>query len=193
MFFLKEAKIPYTVSLEGGSNVSVVRHKVLGLEDKDIIECNNVRPFYGKINYTHIMWIDSDSIFQPEDFMKLLQRNVDIVSGLVKKTPYLYAASKLDPTKNLFTKESLQEKDLTSDELIETEGVGLAFMLIKRGVFEKISMPWFLTTVIDEPNGPNGKIYVGEDIFFCLKAREAGFKIWLDPTVKVGHLKLRAI
>jgi len=193
MFFLKKEKIPYTVSIEGGSNVSVVRQKCLGLEDKDIVECNNIAPFYGKIDYSHIMWIDSDSIFTPEDFTKLLARNENIVSGLVKKTPFVYAAGKIDPTKNFFEKESLTDDDVQGTDLIETDGVGLAFMLVKRGVFEKIPAPWFATATVDEPSGPNKKIYVGEDIYFCIKAKEAGFKLWLDPTVKVGHLKMRAL
>jgi len=30
---------------------------------------------------------------------------------------------------------------------------------------------------------------VSEDVYFCAKAREAGFKIWVDPRVKVKHLK----
>jgi GT2 family glycosyltransferase len=190
MFFLKKNKMPYTVSIEGGSNVSVVRHKCLGLEDQDVAECNSIAPFHNKIDYSHIMWIDSDSIFTPEDVINLLNRDKDIVSGLVKKTPFIYAAGKMDPTKNFFQKESLTDDDVQGTELIESDGVGLAFMLVKKGVFESIKAPWFATTAIDEPTGPNGKIYVGEDIYFCIKAKEAGYKIWLDPTVKVGHLKM---
>jgi hypothetical protein len=193
MYHLKKNKIPYTVSVEGGSNVSVVRQKCLGLEDSDIAECKNVAPFYGKIDYSHIMWIDSDSIFTPENFDSLLARDKDIVSGLVKKTPYIYLAGKIDPTKNFFQKESLTEEDIQGTDLIETDGVGFPFMLVKKGVFESIKAPWFATDAIDEPSGPNGKIYVGEDIYFCIKAKEAGYKIWLDPTVKVGHLKMGAL
>ena len=28
-----------------------------------------------------------------------------------------------------------------------------------------------------------------EDVGFCLRARENGYKIWVDPTVCVGHEK----
>jgi GT2 family glycosyltransferase len=30
---------------------------------------------------------------------------------------------------------------------------------------------------------------VGEDYSFCVRARRAGFKVWVDPTVKVKHHK----
>jgi hypothetical protein len=28
----------------------------------------------------------------------------------------------------------------------------------------------------------------GEDIFFCVHAKEQGIKIWLDPTYQLGHV-----
>jgi len=30
--------------------------------------------------------------------------------------------------------------------------------------------------------------YVGEDYLFCDRAREAGFQVWVDPTIKLGHM-----
>ena len=32
--------------------------------------------------------------------------------------------------------------------------------------------------------------FVGEDIYFCKKVNEAGFGVWCDPTIDVGHLGL---
>ena len=33
----------------------------------------------------------------------------------------------------------------------------------------------------------------GEDVSFCLDAKEAGFDIWCDPRIRVGHEKQRII
>jgi len=33
----------------------------------------------------------------------------------------------------------------------------------------------------------------GEDVSFCLDAIEAGFEIWCDPKIRVGHEKTRII
>jgi hypothetical protein len=30
--------------------------------------------------------------------------------------------------------------------------------------------------------------YVGEDYLFCDRAREQGFEVWIDPTIKLGHM-----
>lgn len=47
--------------------------------------------------------------------------------------------------------------------------------------------PLFLPLVIeDAPSG--GHNYLSEDWAFSERARQAGFTVWLDPTVKLGHL-----
>jgi hypothetical protein len=33
----------------------------------------------------------------------------------------------------------------------------------------------------------------GEDVSFCLDAKEQGFEIWCDPRIRVGHEKTRII
>ena len=194
MTFLKKNKIDFMISIEGGSNVSVVRERCLGLEEWEVVMPNQIPPFHGKIDYTHIMWIDSDVFFKPEDFMKLLERDKDIVAGLYLKDPKHYAATKVSEKTAYGDLESMTKADLIGpdekpiEDLIEGVGVGMGFMLVKKGVFESVQRPWFLTT----PWNFSGilKLLVSEDIYFCLKAREAGFKLWLDPTVLVKHLKL---
>jgi hypothetical protein len=190
MTFLKNQKIDFMISSENSSNVSVVREFCLGMKGVDFTICKNQEPFYGKIDYDYIMWIDSDSIFKPEDFMKLLSHKVDIVGGLVKKSPKLYSCTMLNESVPFEELQCMTDADVEGKtELIEGIATGMAFTLVKRGVFEKIPRPWFATTSISDPIAPGRMTYVGEDVYFCFKAREAGFKIWLDPTVKVAHLK----
>jgi hypothetical protein len=46
----------------------------------------NQKPFQGKVDYDYLMWIDSDQVFKPEDFLNLLKKaqetKVSILSGL---------------------------------------------------------------------------------------------------------------
>jgi hypothetical protein len=30
--------------------------------------------------------------------------------------------------------------------------------------------------------------YMGEDFLFCDRAREHGYEVWVDPTIKLGHM-----
>ena len=44
------------------------------------------KPFQGKVDYDYLMWIDSDQVFQPQQFFNLLNKaketNTSILSGL---------------------------------------------------------------------------------------------------------------
>ena len=67
---------------------------------------------------------------------------------------------------------------------------GMGFMLIKKGVFEKVKYPWFcqLKKQIGDLED-----YCSEDVAFCHLAKEAGFKIYVDPEIIVGHEKMRIL
>ena len=53
----------------------------------------------------------------------------------------------------------------------------MGWMLVKRGVFESIKKPFDLT------------LEKGEDIVFQIKAKEQGYKSYVDTSVIVGHEK----
>lgn len=70
--------------------------------------------------------------------------------------------------------------------MLEVANTGMGFMLVKRGVFESLDYPWFrpiekrIGTMVD---------FTMEDVAFCLTAKEKGYKILVDPRVRVGHEK----
>lgn len=47
--------------------------------------------------------------------------------------------------------------------------------------------PLFAPFVIEDPPA-GGHNYLSEDWAFCELARRAGFRVWLDPAIKLGHL-----
>ena len=71
---------------------------------------------------------------------------------------------------------------------------GFGWVLIKKGVFEdeKMSYPWFAPKMQVFESGAVQDM-CGEDVSFCLDAMDAGFKIWCDPRIRVGHEKTRVI
>lgn len=57
--------------------------------------------------------------------------------------------------------------------------------LIPLDVFDVIgARPWF-----EYKNDDDGWPLVTEDVPFCLKAKEAGYRVYMDPTVKCGHVQ----
>ena len=71
---------------------------------------------------------------------------------------------------------------------------GFGWVLIKKGVFEdeKMSYPWFAPKMQVFESGAVQDM-CGEDVSFCLDAMDAGFEIWCDPRIRVGHEKTRVI
>ena len=82
----------------------------------------------------------------------------------------------------------MEESIKNKKELIDLDGVGFGFIAIDFNVFKTLKFPWFETFDLFDKE-INMVINVTEDMFFCKKAIDAGYKIYGDPTVKLGHEK----
>jgi len=103
------------------------------------------------------------------------------------------------------------------DQLVRVVGTGAACLLVHRSVFERIRAlcwdddfearyvetygqpsgktsgevlfpppwPWFQETITGTEFGDS----MSEDLTFCLRASQAGFPIYVDTRVKIGHVK----
>jgi hypothetical protein len=154
------------------------------------------KPFGGQLDYDYIMWIDSDVVFTPDHFFKLLQDDKDIASGLYMMADNTHYATVEDWDDEFFLKhghfqflnrEMVQAKQ---GKLFTADYTGFGWVLIKKGVFESLQYPWF-QPVWTEYN-INGKIvrdFTMEDVAFCKMIKEKGYDVWIDPTVIVGHEK----
>ena len=71
---------------------------------------------------------------------------------------------------------------------------GFGWLLIQKGVFEdkKMPYPWFAPKMQVFESG-DVQDMCGEDVSFCLDAKQAGYQIWCDPRIRVGHEKTRVI
>ena len=120
---------------------------------------------------THIFFIDSDMEVPPDTIDRLLAHNKEIVT-------VEYSRRKL-PVDSVTT--PLEEKSET--ELYKARGIGGGCLLIKLDIFEKLEQPWF-----NFGRDGNGVLVMGEDTWFANTARDAGYDVWIDPTIKVGHV-----
>jgi GT2 family glycosyltransferase len=158
----------------------------------DVLRGENQKPFDGKINYTHLMWIDSDTIFEPQDFQKLLDDDKDIVCGLYPMQNGKNYVVVKDWDEDYFKKNGsfhfLENSEIPTN-LFECVYAGMGFMLVKKGVFESIRYPWFQPINTRIKANPDIVEFTSEDVAFCLKAAENGYKIWVDPIIRVGHEK----
>lgn len=64
--------------------------------------------------------------------------------------------------------------------LIDVDWAGVPIVMIHRSVFETIKKPYFATT--------DGMSEMTHDVFFCMKAKAAGFAIKVDSHIDCGHI-----
>jgi len=124
----------------------------------------------------YILFNDPDTIYKPLDVQYLVDADKDIISGIyVQKGKEHYPVfGKLVGNKIAYA------KNWQKNRIIEVDGIGFGLVLIKRRVFEKIPPPWFHREY-------KGEI-IGEDLYFCRKAKDYGFKIYIHSGVELGHL-----
>ena len=141
----------------------------------------NIIAKYAQENgFDYIMWVDSDMILPKNTLVRLLSHDKDIVAGAYS---YKVLGNKEVVAKRFQDEEREEYDNLTIKEikessgLIEVDGFGFGCVLTKVSVFNKIPYPWFIYTQ-----------EMGEDIFFCRKAQNEEYKLWLDTDVICGHI-----
>ena len=192
---LPKYKITYGLSQHYLCNIYHVRTKCLGASIERGI---NQKPFDGKVDYDFIMWIDSDMVFKPEDFFKLIDHDKDVVSGIYKMSDDVNYATVETMDEEFFEQwmyyPFMQDKDIETKKgkLFKVDYTGMGFMLIKYGVYEKMKYPWFY---------PRKKVwkkygweeFVWDDVENCLRIKEAGYDVWVDPNLRIGHEKVKIL
>jgi GT2 family glycosyltransferase len=185
---LASNKIEILHSNKSGSLLATVRNMTAGGASSLGIK---QAPFNGKVKYDYMLWIDSDQGFSFDDFAALMERKRDICAGWYETVSGNSSVGlHFDESKFKETGEIplMSPKDIKKRGVpFKVDFVGFGFVLIARGVFEQIAYPWFSHDEITMNNGVVRQL--GEDFTFCRKAREAGFSIWVDPTVRVSHTK----
>jgi hypothetical protein len=149
---------------------------------------NNLAAHFLESDCTHLLFIDNDIIAAPRHLDRLLEANKDIVAGLYPKKQV-----KLDWVAN-YTGEKPD-----SDGLLRVRHAGTGFILIKRGVFEKMAKDLPEIGYGGDPS-PESKrwdffpmhakdgVYKSEDWYFCEMAQKCGFDVWIDTKIQLRHV-----
>ena len=129
---------------------------------------------------THLLQLDTDQTYPPDLIKRLLSHNLPIVSAKVHRRyppfdPILYRG----PVEKV---EPVPEEEWKQHGLVEVNATGAACMLVKTDVYLDVEYPWY--EFVSRKEGRD----IGEDVYFCYKAREAGYKIFVDCSIQIGHL-----
>lgn len=136
-------------------------------------------------NIDDLVFIDCDQDWDPMDFFKLLDHDVEIVAAPVPKKSDI-------PQYNV---KLLGGYKVLENGLAEVDGIGTGMMRIRSDALKKI---WEASEEYKEPHKEepsrmvfdvkvvNGDLW-SEDIVFCDRWQKLGGKIYIDPTINCGH------
>lgn len=138
---------------------------------------------------TRLFWIDSDMVWEPEQFMRLLA-----LSQYREVLCAAYPAKRDQPTFYV----NYEAGNLMQGQygLLDIKGIGLGFTVMHRTVIERLAAN--APKVLDDVSGKSiASVFrvdtsdgrrQGEDMAFFADIRALGHKVWLDPTVDLGHI-----
>lgn len=141
--------------------------------------------------FDRILWMDSDMEFDSDLLTRLSkdmdENDLDMVGGLyfTRREPSLpvvyqkvgyYHSEEKDEVSPV----ALHYYEYPQDQLFECEGIGFGAVLVKVDLIKKVQEKHGL------PFSPI--LGFGEDLSFCMRARDVGGKVWCDSSVKIGHI-----
>lgn len=139
---------------------------------------------YVNLEEDYIFWLDQDIIVGPGTLKKLLSHNKDIVTGLYfQKCPPFYPLIMLrKPGQEKVSRGLHDYLHAYPEGLHKVDAIGFGCVVTKVSVFNRIPKPWFEWTKDS-----------GEDIDFCIKAKDYNIDIWYDSEICCGHMGERVV
>jgi hypothetical protein len=128
--------------------------------------------------YDYLFSVDYDIILPPDSLEKMLKADKDIISGLyiqrIQDNHILEIWNEQGP---------INIDEIEGKGIIPVHACGFGCVLVKKQVLQNIGYPQFEYHVaLDHKNT------FSEDHDFCRKAKEKGFIIWADTSIKCDHI-----
>lgn len=165
LIHLTRAGINYDLDIQNGTLVYIARDKIASRAINQ--------------DYTHVLWLDADMIFQPTLLDDLMDCGKDFVTGVAhsRRPPFVSCLFKcIDDLNHL----ERWECDQYPAEAFRVAGCGFACVLINTEILRTVQMQ-YKTCFLPE-------LQWGEDLTFCRRARAMGFEIYAEPCVRLGHI-----
>lgn len=148
-----------------------------------IDQIRNLIAEWGK-HHDYLFCVDSDIVLPNDTLLKMIGWDVDVVSGLyIQRIPNTHTLEIYEDNGHGGVTNILWDNIKQRIGLMEIAGCGFGCVLINSNVLKQMEYPHFVyRSAISHANT------YSEDVYFCQKAREAGFKIWCDTTILCDHV-----
>lgn len=160
---LRDDNITFDVDIESGTLVYLARERIA---HKAVNE-----------GYTHVLWLDSDMVFNADLLDDLMFSGEAFVSGVYHARRKGFAScifKAIDAGRNV---ERFEEYPTNTFEIA---GCGFGCVLIKTDILKSVFHAHG-TCFTPLPS-------LGEDLAFCKRCKDIGFRLWCEPSVVCGHI-----
>jgi len=133
---------------------------------------------------TSLLMCDVDQVYPSDTITKLMSHRLPVVGGKINRRypPF-------DPIMMKLTDEGYQPiNDYNRGDLVSVDATGTGCILYDMEVFRKLPYPWFKFQ-----KHPESGMTIGEDIGFCYELKQAGYNIFVDTSIEIGHLATMVI
>ena len=194
-----QGRYDITVCPGESSFVSFARMKTMGL---DVLRGANQKPF-DDMPFDVWVTIDSDIVFTPEQFIRLVEdtEQHSVVAGSYMMNDQRHLAVVKDWDHEFFVKHGffqfLTPQDVETWKVenkvkyMPVSYIGMGFMAIRKEALNALKYPYFHRK-LERIEMSDGKIITdisSEDVCFCKNLQKAGFTVYLDTEIRVGHEK----
>lgn len=148
-----------------------------------------------------LLWIDTDMGLKPDTATRLLEVADPVERPIVGALCFTnrwagddgYWGDRCVPVPTVFRWVTLPDGrngfqpvfDYPRDALVEVAATGSACILIHRSVFEAMEPGTWYRKLTNPTTGD----VIGEDLSFCYRAHQAGFRMYVHTGVRTTHLK----
>jgi hypothetical protein len=173
----------FEIITQPNSNIVQARNNLLWGSDQNVPFANDGAHFF--------LFVDSDTEGTFDDFYEMFKLGEPLVFGAYPhkragNTDYFVGGGFIPGFPGCAHRELYTPR--TEGGIVEVDWAGFGFCLIRADVLTRIPYPWIeLRTVDAPPEYLRGREIPYEDVCFCIKAREAGYKILLDCRLNLKH------
>lgn len=135
-----------------------------------------------KAEADYVMWFDSDMVFPSNTLEKLIEDRDkgDIITGVYYRRVIPYHPVLMEKLE--ISEDKCEWSDYIDypQDIFEVAGCGFGCVLVSTKVLLEVFAEY--GNMFAPING------VGEDLSFCWRARQLGYKIVCDPSIQCGHV-----
>lgn len=131
------------------------------------------------------VWIDSDIEWNPYDFLKLVESDLDVVGGTYR-------------IKNDIEDYPLVFKSLSKEDIVPIDGMGFGFIKMSKSAMQDLwdscSIEYFDDGILFKNVFENLVIdgnMCTEDIVVCYKLKDLGYTVYLDKNITCTHVGVK--